>query len=105
MYREYRDTDGHAGGITEWDGCTYLSHIAASMRGIVRVGRRYLIALNCKEAEIFILKMFTGKTRLVFFAQQQRPALKGLITIRTIDERISGKNHGHQIYWRYSGTL
>ena len=55
------------------------------------VERRYLIALNCKEAEIFILKVFTGKTRLVFFARQQRPALKGLITIRTIDERISGK--------------
>jgi len=35
MYREYRDTDGHAGGITEWDGCTYLSHIAASMRGML----------------------------------------------------------------------
>ncbi|EGI64942.1 hypothetical protein G5I_06633 [Acromyrmex echinatior] len=54
-------------------------------------GRRYLIALNCKEAEIFILKVFTGKTRLVFFARRQRPALKGLITIRTIDERISEK--------------
>jgi len=35
MYREYRDTDGHAGGITESDGCTYLSHIAASMRGML----------------------------------------------------------------------
>ncbi|TGZ47159.1 Uncharacterized protein DBV15_06094 [Temnothorax longispinosus] len=31
--------------------------------------RRYLIALSCKEAKIFVLKVFTGKTRLVFFAR------------------------------------
>lgn len=56
-----------------------------------KAGRRYLIALSCKEAEIFILKVFIGKTRLVFFARRQRLALKGLITMRTIDERSLGK--------------
>jgi len=34
------------------------------------VGRRYLTVLSRKEAEIFILKVFAGKTRLVFFARQ-----------------------------------
>ncbi|KYN03252.1 hypothetical protein ALC62_05915, partial [Cyphomyrmex costatus] len=41
--------------------------------------------------DIYILKVFTGKTRLVFFARRRRPALKGLITMRTIDERIPEK--------------
>ncbi|KYQ57258.1 hypothetical protein ALC60_03780 [Trachymyrmex zeteki] len=81
-----------------------VAAVTKARAGGHEVGRRYLIALSCKEAEIFILKVFTGKTRLVFFARR-RPALKGLITMRTIDERISEKKSWASDLSESSGTL
>jgi len=70
------------------------------------VGRRYLIALSRKEAEIFILKVFAGKTRLVFFARQPEAGTQRINHDEDDRRAYPGKkNYPRRIYRTYSDGI